>query len=248
MNAEESMILHDAICFAARAHHGQKRKGCDIDYIAHPCEVLQILTLYGAELPLLLAGVLHDTVEDTEVTMEDIRTRYGEQVAALVAYHTEDKSKTWEERKTECISHAAAADPTQRLLIAADKLSNLRSMAADYGEVGEELWSRFKADKQHQAWYYGELIAAMAQLQADPHTCELYWEMVCHYKTLFTQYYIADEVIYETDGNTVCALRRDFPQWQVLNARFDFTGFERISCSTAEELEELWYNEWVAPK
>ena len=76
--------LHDAIVFAAKAHKGQVRKGTDVDYITHPMEVLQILTQMGADGNLLIAGVLHDVVEDTDVTLDEVRELFGDDVATLV--------------------------------------------------------------------------------------------------------------------------------------------------------------------
>lgn len=94
MNFEERQLLHQAIQFATAAHHGQMRKSSGLDYICHPLEALQILTQCGATLPVLIAGVLHDTIEDTSVTAKQIHDVFGSQVEMLVLHHSENKEKT----------------------------------------------------------------------------------------------------------------------------------------------------------
>ena len=98
-------MIHEAIIFAALAHEGQKRKGTDVPYIVHPFEVAQILTKAGASESVICAGLLHDTVEDTEVTLEEIRQKFGGEVAGMVSVMTEDKSLSWEERKQKAVEN-----------------------------------------------------------------------------------------------------------------------------------------------
>ena len=94
---KEKERLNEAIVFATERHAGQVRKGSGKPYIVHPLEVLTILTDMEAGADVLIAGVLHDTVEDTGTTIEEIRSRFGDAVADLVAGCSEDKSKSWEE-------------------------------------------------------------------------------------------------------------------------------------------------------
>lgn len=185
--------IHEAMRFAEEAHRGQKRKGTDIAYITHPMEVCQILTEMRASRELQMAGLLHDTVEDTDVTIEDIRSAFGDRVAALVSGHTEDKELSWRERKQHTIDIVKAADRDIRLLIMADKVSNLRSMLLDYRRVGEQLWERFNASKEEQSWYNSELCAALAELQADSAAGGIYREMVGLYVELFAPNNVARE-------------------------------------------------------
>ena len=103
-------LLHESIVFANKAHKGQLRKGTDIDYISHPMEVMQILTAMGADDDLIIAGVLHDTVEDTATTVEEIAEKFGSDIATLVAHHSQDKSQPWEERKASVIDDLERAD------------------------------------------------------------------------------------------------------------------------------------------
>jgi (p)ppGpp synthase/HD superfamily hydrolase len=154
-------LIHEAIVFAARKHAGQMRKGTDIPYIAHPMEVMQILTDNGCPEEVIAAGILHDTLEDTGATPEEIKSLFGEAVLQIVAAESEDKSKTWKERKQAAIDRLAGDSLEVRLVCCADKLSNLRSMAADREAVGEKLWERFNAPKAKIEWYYRGLAASL---------------------------------------------------------------------------------------
>ena len=186
MQFEENQLLHKAILFATQAHQGQKRKGSGLDYICHPLEVLQILTQYGASLPVLIAGVLHDTIEDTPVTAQQIHDTFGPQVTALVLHHSEDKGKSWKERKLAAIREAEKGTPDCKLLIAADKVSNLRSTAADHHIMGEALWQKFNASREEITWYYSSMLNALQELKQQPHTAPLYEEMQQLYQDIFT--------------------------------------------------------------
>ncbi len=186
MNYEERQLLHRAIQFATAAHQGQKRKGSGLDYICHPLEVLQILTQCNASFPVLIAGVLHDTIEDTPVTAKQIEAVFGAEVAALVLHHSEDKGKTWKERKTAAIQEAKTGTLDCKLLIAADKVSNLRSTADDYQKMGDVLWQLFRAGRDEISWYYRSMLDALQELQHAPHSAELYAEMVQLYREIFT--------------------------------------------------------------
>lgn len=154
--AMNNSSVHNAIMFATKAHQGQVRKGTDIPYIVHPCEVAQILTEMGMEEEVIIAGVLHDTVEDTKVTLEEIEKTFGAEVAELVGGHTEDKSKTWQERKEANVEHLKKGSLNLKAVIFADKLSNIRSLYDDYIKLGDAVWTRFNAPKEKQSWYYME--------------------------------------------------------------------------------------------
>ena len=184
--------LEKAICFATARHAGQVRKGSDIPYITHPLETMNILNAMKADTHLLIAGVLHDTVEDTDTTSEEILELFGEDVAALVAAHTEDKSKSWMERKQHTIDDLQTAPLRVKMLIMADKVSNLRSMYTDYKLIGDELWKRFNAPKEKQAWYYSGVQDALYEMQNYIETERIYWEMVGLFKDLFVSYALDD--------------------------------------------------------
>ena len=157
--------IHEAITFAARKHAGQVRKGTDTPYIAHPMEVMQILLAEkSCSEDVIIAGILHDTLEDTDTTPAEILDRFGEDVLKIVASESEDKSKSWKERKQFTTDHLAGASMEAKLVCCADKLSNLRSMASDKETVGDKLWERFKAGKSDVEWYYRGIAATLPEL------------------------------------------------------------------------------------
>ena len=156
--------IHRAIEFATLKHANQKRKGTDIPYIVHPMEVMQILTENDCSEDVIIAGILHDTLEDTDTELEEIRDNFGEYVACLVASESEDKSKSWEERKQATINHLSSASDEEAVCCLADKLSNLRSIYCDYLKVGDKVWERFKRGKDKIAWYYTSIALATKRL------------------------------------------------------------------------------------
>ncbi|MFP4016805.1 MAG: HD domain-containing protein [Halanaerobiales bacterium] len=148
-----------AILFAANAHEGQKRKGDGSPYITHPLTVAFTLLDQGCKEDIVQAAILHDTVEDTRTTLDDIENEFGKSVRELVKGVSEpDKSLPWKERKEHTIKHITNAGIAERLIICADKLHNINSMIDQYHIKGESLWSIFNGDKAEQIWYYSEVI------------------------------------------------------------------------------------------
>lgn len=117
----------------------------------------------------MVAALLHDTVEDTTVTLEEIRSEFGQQIAEWVSAESEDKTKTWRERKQHTIDHLKTASWEEKILTLADKLSNMRSTEADYRKNGEALWSRFHVtDKNLHGWYYKSIREQLRDLEGYP--------------------------------------------------------------------------------
>jgi (p)ppGpp synthase/HD superfamily hydrolase len=157
-------LVNQALLFAARAHHGQMRKGTDIPYLVHPVGVLLVLVEAGESDPALLAAaLLHDTLEDTGVTVEALRAAFGERVAAIVAGCTEPfgRDDPWEVRKQHTVEHLRTAPRDVLLVAAADKLHNLESIVLDHGQVGDALWDRFNRGQPETAWYYRALAESL---------------------------------------------------------------------------------------
>lgn len=171
------MTLLKAIEFSANAHLGHFRKGSKTPYITHPFEVAKILaSVVDPETneALISAGLLHDTVEDTDTTIETIRKEFGDVVADLVASDSENKSLSWEKRKQNTI-HFLKNEATRemRILACADKLANLRSIKEDYAMVGDEVWNIFVRGKEKQGWYYKGIVESLESLGDLPIYCEL---------------------------------------------------------------------------
>ncbi len=148
-------LIDRAIEVAAWAHRNQVRKGTDIPYIAHPYAVGLMLSRAGCADDVVAAGILHDTIEDTATTIDDLRREFGENVASIVAGCSEpDKSHGWEERKQHTLEFMKTATWEVRAVSCADKLHNLRSIQHAYEQLGEEVWTRFKRGRKDQEWYY----------------------------------------------------------------------------------------------
>lgn len=149
-------MIEKAVEFATKAHEGQMRKGTKRPYIVHPLEVGDIVSTMTDDEEIISAAILHDTIEDCEgVSQRILAQEFSERVAYMVARESEDKSKTWMERKTATIEHLRNASYEIQMISLADKLSNIRDIDRDYPVMGEELWTRFRMkDKQVIGWYY----------------------------------------------------------------------------------------------
>ncbi len=165
-----NQIVFDAIEFATRAHSGQYRKGTRVPYIVHPLRVGQMLIECEAPTQVVVAGVLHDTVEDTPVTREQIAARFGKPVAELVLEASEpDRGANWEVRKQCTIDHLDAVSNEALLVICADKLDNVGSMQRGEHREGPDFWDRFHRPKAKQGWYYQSVAAAIrARAEREP--------------------------------------------------------------------------------
>ena len=168
-------MIDKAIAFATKAHKGQLRKGTHLPYILHPMEVGMIVSRMTDDQEIIAAAVLHDTVEDCDgVSLELIQEEFGEKVARIVAAESEDKSKTWMERKAHTIDFLKNETMKDAKIVAlGDKLSNIRSLYGDYKRVGERIWQRFNMkDKEKQGWYYRGLCDSLADLVVFPEYAE----------------------------------------------------------------------------
>ncbi|MBN1696262.1 MAG: bifunctional (p)ppGpp synthetase/guanosine-3',5'-bis(diphosphate) 3'-pyrophosphohydrolase [Spirochaetales bacterium] len=160
----EKNALFDAVKFAVKAHHGQFRKGSMLPYIFHPLNVGRLLIEYNYPIDLVIAGFLHDTLEDTMVTVEEIENTFNKRIALLVENVSEkNKASSWENRKTETLENLRSAEADVLAVACADKLDNLRSMKKDFLTAGEELWRRFNRPREKQAWYYTSLASVFEE-------------------------------------------------------------------------------------
>ena len=179
--------LYDAIGLAAQAHHRQVRKGTEIPYLVHPLAVAGILIRAGSPEHVVIAGVLHDTLEDTAVTSEIIRSQFDPRVADLVEVVSEpDKAAPWEARKSHTL-HALESTPlADALLVAlADKLDNIRAIREGLESEGEVFWARFNRPKTRQEWYYRELKTIFARRVTQDPGAALAAEFACEVARVF---------------------------------------------------------------
>lgn len=148
----------EAMAFASMKHIGQVRKSTGVAYISHPSAVSMILFNMKADTDTIVAGLLHDTVEDTDTTLGDIAEKFGNDVAYLVDCVSEDKSLSWEMRKQHTIDMLEDCLDKVTRITYADKLHNLQSLTESYSEKGDDMWNDFKRGKDKQEWYYTNLL------------------------------------------------------------------------------------------
>ena len=178
-------MVEKAIIFAAKAHEGMFRKGTEIPYIVHPMEAGAIAASVTSDKEIIAAAVLHDTLEDTGTTAEEIENEFGKEVLRLVQSDSEDKrealppEQTWKIRKQETIDYLEKkADKKEKIIALSDKLSNIRAIYRDYQKIGDELWKRFnQKDKNEHAWYYKSFIETLSEL-SDTAAYKEYCELV----------------------------------------------------------------------
>ena len=168
----DTELLDRAIVFAVRAHAGTERRGKGFPYIVHPMEAVEIVATMTPDQELLAAAALHDTVEDTDVTIEQIRTEFGDRVASFVAAESDephqrpDSVENWRARKQAAINRIACASRDAKIVALGDKLSNMRAIARDYAQQGDALWDLFHAkDPQDHEWHYRGLADALSDLR-----------------------------------------------------------------------------------
>ena len=170
--------FEEALVYAARVHRDQSRKGTNIPYVTHLLEVAAIVGENGGTEDEVVAALLHDAPEDQggEARLEDIRKRFGDAVADIVAGNTdtfESPKPPWRERKEAYVAHIAREPRSVRLVSAADKLHNARSVLADLRSVGDVLWQRFNGGKEGSLWYYRALVEAFENAGSNPIVEEL---------------------------------------------------------------------------
>lgn len=153
--------LYKAYAYAAAAHKGQCRKGTDIPYFTHIITTMNYAMELTEDIEVLQAAILHDTIEDTWVTADDLRREFGDRVAELVEAETENKrhdlpaAETWEIRKRETIEHLKNRSFDVKAIVLADKTANLESLAREQQFRGQAIWMKFnQTDKKKQEWYF----------------------------------------------------------------------------------------------
>lgn len=157
--------IQNAINFSIAAHSGQTRKGKDIPYITHPLTVALILSQTGASDDVVIAGILHDTMEDSGVTKDDIAQNFGENVAGLVyAVSEKDKSLPWMERKMAALAEMDTMSQGALLLKSADVLCNMTDICKDYREKGEAMFASFNAGKDDHLTRYTKVVKKMEEI------------------------------------------------------------------------------------
>lgn len=151
-----SPLIHEALATATEAHAGQIRNGAGgIPYIEHPKAVAELLAEHGWPEEVLAAALLHDVIEDSDITLGDLAEKFGEPVTRLVGALTDNEAiADWRERKTEHRERVGGAGPQALAIYAADKLTNVRALRGAYEEEGEAIEEELKVplDEKLDAW------------------------------------------------------------------------------------------------
>lgn len=164
-------LLDRAIIFAVNAHHNSERRGKGFPYIVHPMEAVEIVATITPDQELLAAAALHDTIEDTDVTVEDICREFGDRIADLVHAESDQftegvsEEDSWHDRKQAAIDRLRNASHDAKIVAMGDKLSNMRAIWRDYQIQGDELWKIFHVkDKASHEWHYRGLADSLSEL------------------------------------------------------------------------------------
>jgi len=170
--AIDTELLDRALIFAIRAHVNQERRGKGFPYIVHPMEAVSIVATMTPDQEMLAAAALHDTVEDTGVTVEQLQQEFGERVAHLVEEESDkfiegmSEEESWHTRKQMAIDRLAAASRDAKMVALGDKLSNMRAIARDYAMQGDALWNLFHVkERSEHEWHYRGLAASLSELK-----------------------------------------------------------------------------------
>ena len=165
-------LLDRAIIYAVKAHAGTERRGKGFPYIIHPMEAVEIVATITPDQELLAAAALHDVVEDTEISAEDIRREFGDRIANLVVAESDEvvegmsEEESWHGRKQAAIDRLAKAPRDAKIVAMGDKLSNMRAIARDYATRGDALWNIFHVkDPEEHEWHYRGLAASLSDLR-----------------------------------------------------------------------------------
>ena len=158
--------FEEALILAAQLHAKQRKKGTKTPYIAHLLAVASLVITHGGNEDEAIAALLHDAVEDQggRPTLKLIRGRFGKNVASIVKGCTDADvvpKPPWKARKKRYLTHLRSASPSVKLVAAADKLDNVRSIIADHRTYGDVIWKRFKAGKDDQKWFYRGCVPAL---------------------------------------------------------------------------------------
>ncbi len=168
----DTTLLDRAVIFAVKAHAGTERRGKGFPYIVHPMEAMEIVATITPDQELLAAAALHDVVEDTEISADEIRREFGDRIANLVVAESDvfeegvSEEDSWHARKQAAIDRLARASHDAKIVAMGDKLSNMRAIARDYAVKGDELWKIFHAkDPKDHEWHYRGLADSLSELK-----------------------------------------------------------------------------------
>ncbi|MBQ4022029.1 MAG: bifunctional (p)ppGpp synthetase/guanosine-3',5'-bis(diphosphate) 3'-pyrophosphohydrolase [Bacteroidales bacterium] len=167
----DTSLLDKAIIYAVNAHAGIERRGKGFPYIVHPMEAVEIVATMTPDQELLAAAALHDVVEDTDTTVDDLRAVFGDRIAHLVEEESDkftegvSEQDSWHDRKQAAIDRLAAASKDAKMVALGDKLSNMRAIWRDWMVKGDDIWNIFHVtDRAEHEWHYRGLADSLREL------------------------------------------------------------------------------------
>ena len=248
-NNPNTLIVDKAIAFATKAHSGVYRKGNHLPYILHPMEAASIVATMTEDQELIAAAVLHDVLEDTDVTYKEILSEFGERVAKLVLSESEEPipslsmEQSWKARKEAAIDRLAKSSHDSKIVALGDKLSNMRAIRSDFRRFGDELWQRFHVqDPALHEWHYRALAQALSELSeydAYQEFIRLIDETFPKRKVPFT-FQMAEEEVHLhgfLDGEAFASLKKALSK--DTSYLFDFADVQEINFAGLRALLEL---------
>lgn len=153
MTNRDHGLIERATALAVRAHEGQMRKEALVPYIVHPVAVALVLARYGFSDTVIAAAIAHDIIEDTSVSVEELRRELGDEVANLVAPVTHDDTLPWEEKKRAYIEEVRKASEGAKAISLADKIANAYSLIEAHEVHGAAIWKYFNAGREKKLWF-----------------------------------------------------------------------------------------------
>ena len=228
----DTSLVDKAIQFAVKSHAGALRKGTVIPYILHPLEAASIAATITDDQDIIAAAVLHDVVEDADVSLDEIEGKFNDKIRDLVAYESEDKKDdlpkedTWLIRKQEAIRTLKTAPIEAKIVALSDKLSNIRAIKRDFATKGVDMWAPFN-QKSHnmQGAYYKALIRTLIELK-DYDAWKEYRLLV---RDVFGEYPTPDRSDYE--------LHKEKDE----NGEYDLFRSTQITSDWRPYITEMWY-------
>lgn len=174
-------LYSKAVNFAVSKHSSQKRKGTSWPYVVHLYEVAQLLQESNCDNKTVIAGILHDTVEDTETTLNEIEENFGKEIRDIVDVLSENKLLPYLERKQLQAKRVGVASYKTKMVKCADCLSNIKSIYFDL-KRNERVWEKFNSTKENIKEHYHATIEAISELENE----EIYYNLKEYYKKTFS--------------------------------------------------------------
>ncbi len=164
----DGVLVEKAMVLALKAHEGQFRKEAPVSYIVHPVRVAILLARYGFSDEVVAGGLVHDVVEDTSFSLDDIKNELGEKVAALVAPVTHDNTLSWDEKKKAYIESVRMASEEAKAISTADKIANAESLISAHAREGSAVWGYFNAGREKKLWFEKAVLRMLQESWQHP--------------------------------------------------------------------------------